>query len=135
MFDTSERESFQKLKIGNNVTLLGIARLRNSEIFAGALSKWKNNEVPCRVFPHIELLTVLIDSISFYFSTSFQYLKRLWTYHKEMRKDSFRFNFYLKIGSKVWRSTGKKLIMWVASNSWQNRFYQVKWNLGFPCSS
>ena len=32
LLDTSERESFQKLKIGNNVTLLEIVRLRNSEI-------------------------------------------------------------------------------------------------------
>ena len=39
MFDTSERETFQKLKIGNNVTLLEIVRLRNSEIVPGALKE------------------------------------------------------------------------------------------------
>ena len=101
MFDTSERESFQKLKIGNNVTLLEIFRLGNSEIVPGTLNKSKKNEVPCRLFPHIELLTVLVDSISFHFCTSFQYLKSLWTYRKEIRTDSFTFIFYLKMGSKV----------------------------------
>ena len=86
---------------------LEIVRLRNSGIVPWALSKWKKNEVPCWHFPHIELLTVLVNSISFYFFTSLQYLKSLCTYHKEMRKDNFTFLFYLKMGSKVWRSTGK----------------------------
>ena len=41
MFDTSERESFQKLKIGigSNVTLFEIVRLRNSEVVPGVLNK------------------------------------------------------------------------------------------------
>ena len=68
-----------------------IVRLRISETVPGALNKRIKDEVPCQLFPHIELLTVLVDSNSFYFSSSFQYLKTLWMYHKEMRKDNFTF--------------------------------------------
>ena len=39
MFDASERESSQKLKIGNNVTLLEIVKIRNSEIRSGVRTR------------------------------------------------------------------------------------------------
>ena len=101
------KKKFPKLKIGNNVTLSDIVRLRNSEVVPGALNKWKKNELLCRLFTHIELLAVFGDSISFCFSTSFQYLKSLWTYHKEIWKGNFTLIIYLKMSSEGWRSTGK----------------------------
>ena len=103
LFDTSEKESFQKLKIGINVTLLEIV----IRLFQELLISERKMKCPVNFVPHIEFLTVLVDSISFYFSTAFQYLKSLWTHHKKMRKDNFTFIIYLKMSSKGWISTGK----------------------------